>query len=81
MKGTVKWFNAEKGYGFITGEDGRVIRLDYAVSRSNYTLRHIVEWEYRDDVIVNRTETEKKDERETKRIINKGYTIISITRK
>ena len=21
-KGTVKWFSAEKGYGFITGEDG-----------------------------------------------------------
>ena len=52
----------------VTDEDGRVIRLDYVVSRSNYTLRHIVEWEYRDDIIVNRTETEKKDERETKRI-------------
>ncbi len=23
MKGTVKWFNAEKGFGFITGEDGK----------------------------------------------------------
>ncbi|MCT4632578.1 MAG: cold-shock protein [Firmicutes bacterium] len=23
MNGTVKWFNAEKGYGFITGEDGQ----------------------------------------------------------
>ena len=22
MTGTVKWFNAEKGYGFITVEDG-----------------------------------------------------------
>lgn len=23
MNGTVKWFNSEKGFGFITGEDGR----------------------------------------------------------
>ncbi|MGL5964746.1 MAG: cold-shock protein [Fusobacteriaceae bacterium] len=23
MKGTVKWFNQEKGFGFITGEDGK----------------------------------------------------------
>ncbi|KZL90978.1 cold-shock protein [Clostridium magnum] len=22
MNGTVKWFNAEKGFGFITGDDG-----------------------------------------------------------
>lgn len=23
MTGTVKWFNAEKGFGFILGEDGK----------------------------------------------------------
>ena len=23
MNGTVKWFNSEKGFGFITGEDGK----------------------------------------------------------
>ena len=22
MEGTVKWFNGQKGYGFVTGEDG-----------------------------------------------------------
>ena len=22
LQGTVKWFSAQKGYGFITGEDG-----------------------------------------------------------
>jgi CspA family cold shock protein len=25
MKGTIKWYNARKGYGFIEGEDGKDI--------------------------------------------------------
>jgi CspA family cold shock protein len=25
MKGTIKWFNDRKGYGFIEGEDGKDI--------------------------------------------------------
>ena len=30
QKGTVKWFNAEKGYGFIASEDGSDVFVHYS---------------------------------------------------
>jgi CspA family cold shock protein len=29
MNGTVKWFNAEKGFGFITAEDGKDVFVHF----------------------------------------------------
>jgi CspA family cold shock protein len=30
MSGTVKWFNAEKGFGFITGQDGKDVFVHFS---------------------------------------------------
>jgi CspA family cold shock protein len=34
MTGTVKWFNGEKGYGFITGEDGKEVFAHFSQIKS-----------------------------------------------
>lgn len=33
--GTVKWFNAEKGFGFITGEDGKDVFVHFSAIQSD----------------------------------------------
>ncbi|MCH5333558.1 MAG: cold shock domain-containing protein [Agathobacter sp.] len=30
MQGTVKWFNAKKGYGFITADDGSEVFVHFS---------------------------------------------------
>lgn len=37
MNGTVKWFNAEKGFGFITGEDGKDVFAHFSqINKDGY---------------------------------------------
>lgn len=35
MTGTVKWFNDEKGFGFITAEDGKDVFAHYSEIQSD----------------------------------------------
>ena len=55
IRGIVKWFNAEKGYGFITGEDGADFFMHYSQIRMN-GFRYL---DKGDIVSFNTEETEK----------------------
>ena len=37
LKGTVKWFNAEKGFGFITTEEGNDLFVHFSkINKAGY---------------------------------------------
>ncbi len=41
MKGTVKWFDGSKGYGFITSEDGADVFVHFsAIDGGRKNTRH-----------------------------------------
>lgn len=42
-KGTVKWFNATKGFGFITTEENRDIFVHYTALEDNGDYRKLEE--------------------------------------
>ena len=46
MKGTVKWYNSRKGYGFITGEDGKDVFMHRTAIPDGTTLNEEDKVEY-----------------------------------
>ncbi|EHR35031.1 cold-shock protein [Helcococcus kunzii] len=43
VKGTVKWFNATKGYGFLSTEDGQDVFVHFSALEDNGEFRTLDE--------------------------------------
>lgn len=52
MRGKVKWFDDKRGYGFITGDDGKDVYVHFtAIAKDGYrTLKH--NWRVSFDVVL-----------------------------
>lgn len=45
IKGTVKWFDSQKGYGFLTSEDGTDYFVHYSGIETDKKFKNLVEGE------------------------------------
>ncbi len=66
MKGTVKWFNARKGFGFVAGEDGQ----DYFVHGTS--VQDGVFLKENDSVEFDVADTDKGKQAQNVKLVQKG---------
>lgn len=43
MQGTVKWFNAQKGYGFLQAEDGKDVFVHFSAIQNEEGYKTLIE--------------------------------------
>jgi CspA family cold shock protein len=69
MEGKVKWFNARKGYGFITGDDGTEYFVHYSGLDGGKFVRE------NDRVSFEPADTEKGKQAQKVKLLQKGSEI------